>query len=431
VTFVVGKVEQELAYGLENLGVPASVMRRRAEETLDLLGITALRNRSVRTLSGGELQRVALATALVCGPRVLVLDEPTSQLDPQGAEDVLAALQRLVHDLGITVLMAEHRLERVAGFADLAVGMSPSGTAAAGDVARTLAAMGLGPPVARLGAALGWKPAPLTVRDARRAASQMGLPAPPAPPAPSAGELLLRARGLCVRRGRLVALSGVDFELRRGEVVALMGRNGAGKSTLLRTLVGLVEPDRGKVVAGTAAPRPGRDAALCPQSADDVLIEETVRDEVQMTVAGTGSKVDADALLDRLGLRALEGRHPRDLSEGRRVLVAVAAIAATGAPALLLDEATRGLDPDAKGCLADFLAGHARDGGGVVFATHDVELAARIATRVVILAQGEVIADGPPAVVLGDSPVFAPQMTRVFGPGWLTLEQVLGAVERP
>src|SRR5262249_45159538 len=175
--FVLERVEGERAYGMENLGIDPVHMRRRVEETFDRLDLVPLRTRSVRTLSGGERQRVAIGAALAAGPRILVLDEPTSQLDPQGAEDVLAALQRLVHDHGMTVLLAEHRLERVAGWVDLAVGVE-RGQVHAGTPADVLRDLGTGPPVARVGSVAGWDPVPLTVRDARRFAASIPLPTP-------------------------------------------------------------------------------------------------------------------------------------------------------------------------------------------------------------------------------------------------------------
>ena len=180
-SFVLDRVEDELAYAMENLGVPPERMRRRVEETLDLLNIERLRARSVRTLSGGEKQRVAIAAALTAGPRILVLDEPTSQLDPQGAEDVLAALQRLVHDIGMTVVLAEHRLERVAGFVDLAIGCRLGRPAVVGDPGRIMEMVGTGPPVTKLPRLVGWEPAPLTVRTARRQAETLDLGEPPEP----------------------------------------------------------------------------------------------------------------------------------------------------------------------------------------------------------------------------------------------------------
>ena len=426
-SFVVDRVEDELAYGMENLGVDAAHMRRRVEEMLDLLDLVALRDRSVRTISGGEQQRVAIAAALAAGPRILILDEPTSQLDPQGAEDVMAALQRLVHDHGMTVVLAEHRLERVAGWVDLALGFD-RGRVNAGDPSNVLRDLGLGPPVARVGRLIGWDPVPLTVRAARTAARSRPLVAPPAHGASSGGELLAEAEGLTVRYDSRPALRDIDLRVYAGEIVTVMGRNGAGKSTLLAALAGVRDPAAGTVMVRGRTPRPGVDSALCPQDPDRILFTDSVRAEVDATLHARGDAGPADPWLERLGITELADRHPRDLSAGQRLLVATAATAATDAPLLLLDEPTRGLDPDAKTRLVRFLRARVADGLVAIVATHDVELAAAVATRVVMLGAGEIVADGDPGSVLGDSYVFAPQMTRVFGPGWLTPEQVAAAI---
>ncbi len=424
-SFVLDKVEDELAYGMENLGVDPTRMRRRVEEMLDLLDLTSMRDRSVRTLSGGERQRVAIGAAMAAGPRILVLDEPTSQLDPQGAEHVMAALQRLVHDHGMTVLLAEHRLERVAGWVDVALGFD-RGRVSVGAPAEVIHALAVGPPVARLGRLVGWSPVPLTVRDAR--ARGRILAAPAIGNGHTTGEVVAEMRGVDATYGAATALRGIDLAVRQGEVVALMGRNGAGKSTLLRTLAGVHDPAAGEVRVLGRPPRPGVDVGLCPQEPESVLYTDSVEHEVRATLAARGLPDAAAPWLERLGIVELAPRHPRDLSAGQRLLVATAAIAATDAPMLLLDEPTRGLDPESKERLVRFLRSRAADGRASIVATHDVELAASVATRIVMLAGGEVIADGDPSTVLGDSHVFAPQMTRVFGPGWLTPEQVAEAM---
>lgn len=425
-SFVLDRVEDELAYAMENLGVDQPSMRRRVEEVLDLLALEPLRNRSVRTLSGGERQRVAIAAALTPRPRVLLLDEPTSQLDPQGAEDVLAALQRLVHDLGMTVVLAEHRMERVAGFVDLGIACLPR-RVEVGSPTEVLEWTASGPPVTRLGRALGWSPPPLSVRDARRMARTAKLPAAPQPSPVATGETLLAVGGLHAGYGEGTVLKGVNVTTRRGEIVALMGRNGAGKSTLLRCIAGLHEGSKGTVLVEGAPPQPGRGVALCPQTPEGVLFRDSVEEEIETTLRWASSDRSPQHWLSALGIEDLAHHHPRDLSAGQRLLVAVAAIAATGAALLLLDEPTRGLDQPSKERLSAFLVGFAAAGNCVIFATHDVELAAELSTRVLMLAGGEAIADGSPSEVLGDSPVFAPQMARVFGPQWMTTEAVVAA----
>ncbi len=229
--------------------------------------------------------------------------------------------------------------------------------------------------------------------------------------------------------GDVPALRGIDLRVGAGEIVALMGRNGAGKSTLLRTLAGVHEPTRGEVAVDGHPPEPGIDVGLCPQDPDSILFADTVAGEVRATLKARGLGAAPEPVLDALGIRRPRGSaSSRPLSAGQRLLVATAAVAAGLTPVLLMDEPTRGFDPDAKERLARFLRGHAGDGGVAIVATHDVELAAAVATRVVMLAGGEVVADGDPGIVLGDSTVFAPQMTRVFGPGWLTPEQVAEAL---
>ncbi|MEA2517126.1 MAG: energy-coupling factor transport system ATP-binding protein [Actinomycetota bacterium] len=425
-SFVLDRVEDELAYAMENLAVEPSEMRRRVEEILDVLAISELRDRSVRSLSGGERQRVAIAAALTPGARILLLDEPTSQLDPQGAEDVLNALQRLVHDLGFTVILAEHRLDRVAAFADKAIRCA-DGTAYLGEPAEILSELGAGPPVTRLARMLGWTPPPLTVRAARLLARDVELPEPDLVEQPSGAPRLVADRVTGAYDGH-VAVKEVSLTVGGGETVALLGRNGAGKSTLLRILAGLHQPSMGKVSFDGRSPEPGRSVALCPQAAEDILFSDSVRSEVLATLAASRSSKDVSRYLEEVGMGAYAERHPRDLSSGQRLLVAIAAIAATEAPALLLDEPTRGLDPETKEALGACMRTWALEGRVIVFATHDVEMAAELAGRVVMMAHGEVVADGPPHEVLSDSHVFSPQMTRVFGRGWLTPRQVAAAL---
>ena len=425
--FVTDTVEEELAYGMEQLGLPEATMRRRVEETLDLLGIAGLRARDLRTLSGGEQQRVAIGAVLTMHPRVLVLDEPTSALDPTAAEEVLATLTRLVHDLGVSVLMAEHRLERVIPFADRLVLLTGDGGVRSGAPADVLASSPVVPPIVELGRALGWSPLPMTVRDARRLARDLDLGDPPPPDLPSYGEPVAVGESLTVLRGQTVALREVSVRLPRGTVTALMGRNGSGKSTLLWTLQG-TRDRRGGTVSVTGvdpATQPaGRRRALVglvPQTAADLLYLETVAEECAAADGGSG---ECRALLDRLVPGIPDPAHPRDLSEGQRLALALSVVLVGSPPLLLLDEPTRGLDYPAKAGLAEVLRTLATDGHAVLVATHDVEFAAVASDAVVVLAEGEVVSTGPTRQVLAESPAFAPQVTKILGPGWLHVDEV-------
>lgn len=429
--FVTDTVEEELAYGMEQLGLAPATMRRRVEETLDLLGIADLRSRDLRSLSGGQQQRVAIGSVLTMHPRLLVLDEPTSALDPTAAEDVLATLTRLVHDLGVSVLLAEHRLERVVPFADRIALLDGSGGVRVGEPAEILVDSPVVPPIVELGRALAWQPLPLTVRDARRRARSLTLPAePPAPAAVERGALALSAKAVSVSRGSTAVLKDVSLDLYAGAVTALMGRNGAGKSTLLWTLQGSQPRRSGSVVVDGADParlQPAERRAhvgLLPQTAADLLYLETVAEEC----AAGGP--DARAILDQLVAGIPDDRHPRDLSEGQRLALALALVLAARPAVVLLDEPTRGLDYAAKRQLAAILRRLADDGHAVLVATHDVEFTADTADEVVVLADGEVVSSGPTARVVAESPAFAPQVTKVLGAPWLHVDEVTSALTR-
>ncbi|MFW5933686.1 MAG: ABC transporter ATP-binding protein, partial [Actinomycetota bacterium] len=289
--FVTDTVEQELAYGMESLGLPGDVMRRRVEETLDLLGLHELRSRPLEQLSGGQRQRVAIGAVLTTHPSVLVLDEPTSALDPPAAEEVLAALQRLVHDLGVTVLLAEHRLERVVQYADRVVFVPGDGRALrVGSPGEVLRHSPVAPPVVELGRVARWEPLPLSVRDARRRAPELrerlaGLR--PDRTDHANGSEVATLSSLSVQLGSLLALREVSLRIRSGEVVAVMGRNGAGKSTLLHALVGLCPPRSGSVQVRGQQPHklpPSQllaNVGLVPQEPADLLYAETVAAECE------------------------------------------------------------------------------------------------------------------------------------------------------
>ncbi|MFD4984910.1 ATP-binding cassette domain-containing protein, partial [Streptomyces sp. NPDC058383] len=242
--FVTDTVEEELAYAMEQLAIPPTVMRKRVEETLDLLGLADLRHRPLYELSGGQQQRVAIGSVLTAHPRVLVLDEPTSALDPTAAEEVLAAVTRLVHDLGVTVLMAEHRLERVVQYADRVIHLPGDGRVVQGIPSKVLLSSSVAPPIVELARTADWRPLPLSVRDARRAAAPLrarlaGVTPAPARPTPEPGRpALLTAHGVTVSYQGVPAVREVHLDLRGGEITALMGRNGSGKSSLLWALQG-------------------------------------------------------------------------------------------------------------------------------------------------------------------------------------------------
>jgi energy-coupling factor transporter ATP-binding protein EcfA2 len=421
---VMSSVRAELALALESRGHTAAAVARGVEEVALALGIDALLDRSTHELSGGEKQRVALGAALAGRPKVVLLDEPTSQLDPVAGDELIGLLRRLNEEWETTIVLAEHRLERCLGAADRVITLEAGRVAHDGDPKSFLEwsaqhEPALQTPGAKLFALAGLRGAPTGVKQARATLRSHGLlpedghpePGHPEPVKvakakgrrPRKAPKALRMRGVWheLRDGPAI-LRGVDLTLAPGESVALMGRNGAGKSTLLRHAAGLMEPTRGRVECA------GR-VALLLQNPGDYLIHERVAEEAS-----------AEALA-AVGLAGMAERNPKDLSGGERQRLALAIVVggaggAGGTPIVLaLDEPTRGMDREAKAELARDLRRRADRGQAVIVATHDPEFAASCARRAVLLADGRVIADGPAAELLAGGWYFATETARILG----------------
>jgi energy-coupling factor transporter ATP-binding protein EcfA2 len=418
---VMGTVRAELAFPLENRGHGAVAIARGIEEVALALGIESLLERTTTDLSGGELQRVALGAALAGRPRLLVLDEPTSQLDPVAGDELLALLRRLNEEWGTTILLAEHRLERCLSAADRVIALEGGQVACDAAPAGFLEwahgrGSGLETPGAVLIAGLGLGPPPAGVKQARATLRAAGLLPDAGDPAvahasePRARRRLfgrggdgapasLRFHGVWheLSGGRSI-LAGVSRSVAAGERVVLLGRNGAGKSTLLRHAAGLMGPTRGRIE------RAGR-LALLLQNPGDYFVQDRVGDEIDV------------AALERAGLAGLADRHPRDCSGGERQRLALAIVSGGDEPpaVLCLDEPTRGMDRLAKARLAGELLERSSAGAAVVVATHDPEFAASFATRAVLLAEGRIVADGTPAELLSGGWYFATETARILG----------------
>jgi energy-coupling factor transport system ATP-binding protein len=438
---VTSSVRSELALSLESRGCGAGAVARGVEEVALALGIDGLLDRSVHELSGGEQQRVALGAALAGRPPVVLLDEPTSQLDPVAGDELIGLLRRLNQEWETTVLLAEHRLERCLSVADRVIALRRGRIAHDGDPVSFLAwAAGESPalqtPGAKLFTLAGLRPLPVGVRQARSLLRDRGLlpegghSEPTGPPASERGDAhtgrarakvvgrriarrssaaALRVRGVWheLRDGPAI-LRGLDLTLHPGETVALMGRNGAGKSTLLRHAAGLLTPTRGRIE------RAGR-VALLLQNPGDYFVHEHVAEEASAQA------------LQAVGLQGMAERNPRDLSGGERQRLALAIVTGDGDPpaVLALDEPTRGMDRESKAELALELRRRAEQGQAVIVATHDPEFAASCARRAILLADGRVIADGPASDLLAGGWYFATETARILGGagGALTPEQ--------
>jgi energy-coupling factor transport system ATP-binding protein len=345
-------VERDVAFGLENIGAAPALMHRRVGESLEVAGIAHLRGRAVATLSGGERQRLAIAGVLAMRPRLVVLDEPLSQLDDQGAAALVATLIDLAKQ-GTAIVVAEHRFEKLATVPGRRIAIG-GGRTVSTDAPAVVPAAFVRPPVAA------------------------ALPRP-------AGTVAWRVDRLATGPAHTPVLEGVTLEGRRGEVVALVGPNGGGKTTLLRTLAGLLTP-----ISGTVERAPGR-VAFLPQNPMALLHRASVAAEIAWTVRRDDrSAGDAAGLINELGLTHVAHRDPRDLSSGERQRAAIAAVLAGSPQIALLDEPTRGMDDGSRDALCRVVLRMRAAGCSIVLATHDMNLARSVADRIVSVGAGVV-----------------------------------------
>ena len=432
-------VEREVVFGLENLAFPRDVISKRLEESLDTLGISDLRYRPLHELSGGEKQKVAIASVLALHPSILVLDEPTSELDPKGAEEVLSIARRLNDELGITVILVEHRLDRVVHFAERMIVLDKGTVLADGNPRDVLdngvidnAGIGV-PPVVKLvqrlkAKGLSSNSIPLTIKEGRfmldgvfkglgRATSLRD--------ERSEGKPIIEVEKLwhAYPEG-ITALKNIGLVIREGEFVAIMGRNASGKTTLVKHMNGLLRPTKGRVtVAGIDTDKaPITDLAhkvgFVFQNPNDHLFADTVEEEIAFTVRNLGyesreiaSRVDE--MLERFDLGEYRRQYPRSLSGGEKQRVALASVLVAYPQVLILDEPTRGLEQKLKSELMGFLHQYRGNGNTVILVTHDVETAAGHADRVILLSEGRIVVDGDRRSVLSQALLFSPQINRL------------------
>ena len=448
---VAGDAEREIAFGMENLAFPAELIARRMEESLDTLGISAIRHRRTQELSGGEKQKVVIASVLALHPAILVLDEPTSELDPGSAEEVLTAVGRLNDELGLTVVLVEHRLDRVAQHVDRLIVLSGGAVIADGSPRSVLGGdkisdTGVGlPPIISLARGLrekgiGSGETPLTVKEGRMALGKvfqrrLGLsqsssapaarPEPPLPSSPPEQTPLIEIKKLWhAYPGGCVALRDINLSLNEGEFVAVMGRNASGKTTLVKHINGLLKPTRGEVTVDGINTREATIAELSRkvgfvfQNPNDHLFADTVEEEIAFTLKNLGFNdnevaVRVDEMLERFNLGEYRKHYPRSLSGGEKQRVALASVMAAHPGILILDEPTRGMEYRLKRELMEFLGDYRRHGGGVILVTHDVETVAEHADRVVLLSEGRIVVCGSRREVLSGALLFSPQINRL------------------
>ena len=434
-------VEREIAFGLENLAFPRNLIAKRLEESLDTLGISGLRHRQVHELSGGEKQKVAIASVLALHPEILILDEPTSELDPKSAEEVLAIAQRLNDELGITVILIEHRLDRVIQHVDRLVVLDGGRVVADGSTRDILSnsyqeitEIGVGmPPVMKL--AQGLKNAgisingmPLTVKEGRimlNGVFQRTSKSPVQPDRESHSRAVINVEKLWyVYPERAAVLKNVSFRVNEGEFLAIMGRNASGKTTLVKHFNGLLKPTRGMIVVDGTDTRKTTTAELARkvgfvfQNPNDHLFADTVEEEIGFSLRNQGLKDEevkprVDEMLQIFNLEDYRNQYPRSLSGGEKQRVALASVLIIQPKILILDEPTRGMEYRLKSDLMNFLREYTSQGNTVILVTHDVETVAEHADRVILLSEGEIVVDGKKRDVLSKALLFSPQINRL------------------
>jgi len=436
---VAADVEREIAFGLENLAFSEDLIAKRVEEALDTVGIAHLRKRTIQELSGGEKQKVVIASILALHPDVLVLDEPTSELDPKAAEDVLTVVQRLNDDLGITVILVEHRLDRVIHLVDRMIVMN-EGRIAADDKPKKVVSFnvasdtGVGlPPIIQLAKKLSGNgfhvdEVPLTIKEGRyllrdvfRRTNGSVLPKT----ADHKGEHIIEVEKLYhMYPTGTPALKNVSLRVGRGEFVAIVGRNASGKTTLLKHINGLLKPTKGRIkVCGidtrrTTVAELAKKVGFIFQNPNDHIFSDTVEEEVAFILKNRGVAREelsprVDRILKLFQLVDYRNSYPRSLSGGERQRVALASILVAEPKILILDEPTRGLEYRLKSELMKHLEEYRLRGNTVILVTHDVEIVAEYADRVILLSEGRIVVDGDKRDVLSQALSFSPQINRL------------------
>jgi len=438
--FLFDVVEDEIVFSLENAGMPREQMHVRVNQAIRQMGLEGIRNRNIHEISGGEKQKLAIASALVNLPDMLVLDEPTSQLDPASAKDLMTYITRLKRDLGLTVVVSEHRLERLLPFVDFIAYLTPDHTLHFGTPQEVLPEMAQVPPLIKIAKEMKITPLPLRVDDFPEyeypaILREKGFPKS----APKqAQNPVLEINKLSASLGKQQVLDQVDLQLYPGEVLTLVGTNGAGKTTLLRSILGLIPSDGERYLLGEKMGAMDLENIIhqigyLPQNPNDLLFAETVLDELQFTLKNHQKSMSDEALtvfLSKFGLAEMQNRYPRDLSVGERQRTALAAITVHKPGILLLDEPTRGMDYNAKRKLTNLLRDWRTKGKSILLVTHDVEFAAGLADRVLIIEHGKVRFTGSPGAAFSEFPGFETQTARLFPhSGWITAEDCLSQLK--
>lgn len=429
--FIFDVVEDEIAFALENAGTPYQAMHTQVTTIIRELSLEDIRHKQIQQISGGEKQLVAIASVLVGGKKLLILDEPTSQLDPQTADDLLSLIGKMKDELGLTIIISEHRMERLLPYTDNLLHLEQDKSPIYGSPRQVFSQINLVPPIIEIAKKLNISPLPTRIED---------FPDIPSPKLDSQKILednkrsktkptILTAEDVSVKFDQQTVLKSISFQLRKGEILDIIGPNGAGKTTLLRSILGLV-PKTGQIFLNEEEieqidfSQIIKRIAYLPQNPSDLLFAETVQEELQISLKNHGmhkSQEELSSFLTKFGLEEKQDAYPRDLSIGERQRVALAAMTIIEPEIILLDEPTRGLDYKAKSTLKILLKAWTDKHIAILLVTHDVEFAASVADRVLILEAGEAKFIGHPRIAFTKFQPYQTQTARLFPEsGWIS-----------
>lgn len=422
---VLQDVEREIAFGLENLNMDLPTMRRNVSEAMSLLNLTNIKDKLTTEISGGEKQRIAIASVIAMNPEVIIFDEPISQLDPIGSEEVLNFIKKLNKDMGKTIILVEHRLDKCFDMADRIIFMENGqivGESKRNSVPENINKKYFLPNLSYIFREAGYKNIPFNVKEAREAIKDKVIN--------STFKKEKESRDIIFEINKLTfgykktkeVLKNINIDLCKGEILSVLGENGAGKSTLFKIAAGVINNYKGSVkihgreVNKLSVKERIKLIGYLSQNPNDYLGRDTVFDEVAYTLKNIdefeAGKVEA--VLDKLKIAHLRNKNPRDLSGGEKQRVAIACTLISDPEILILDEPTRGMDSEAKEILGNIILGLSNEGKAVIVITHDTDFAADYSNNIMLMFDGEVVARGRAREIIYDSIYYSSQVARVF-----------------